>query len=285
MLISGGLALMALLATAGQVAASDPVPSEPSLTVEVTEPSEPSLTVEVTEPSEPSVTVEVTEPSEPSVTVEVPGGLPVEPVPAPLTLLAPLTELVADQAPAGAIPDADEIVATLPLDRLETPSTDALSHELLNATEDVRDVVTPLLGPALEILPERPEDAQQPTAADRSPSFSRSAAADGWGTYAADGQPVQPATALATAVHSTDIVLPLAAGCAWYPEEVLASVVVPRVAAGPGGSECSNSITDLNPFAALLAVLAAGGAGARILALRMPRSPTGIWLAAPVPPG
>jgi hypothetical protein len=315
--IAGGLALMALLATAGVAAASDPVvtvsdalltssgqtsglevtePSEPSLTVEVTEPSEPSLTVEVTEPSEPSLTVEVTEPSEPSLTVEVaptqapiPGGLPVDPMPTLETLATPLTDLVADEPPAGALPDAGTLVGTLPqVDSLAIPSTDAVSHELLDATEDARDVVTSLSGHATQSLRERLEVMDQPTTADRSPSLpssSRSLAIDGWGRYAAEGQPAQPAPATETAVDSTGISRPPTAGCAWNPGELLASVVVPRVPAGPGGSECSDSITDLNPFDAVLAALAVGGAGARILVLRMPENPTGVWLAAPVPPG
>jgi hypothetical protein len=303
-LLASGLALMALLATAGVAAATDPVvtvsdvpltSSEQIPGLEAPDSSEPSLTVEVTEPWEPSLTVEVTEPSEPSLTVEPPPTpIPVLSVPTvdpiqPLqTLPAPLTELVADEPPAGALQDAGTLVGTLAQLDGAIPSTDAVSHELLDAAEDARDVLTPLSGPVVETLREPLEVTDQPTPADRSPSLpssSRSLAIDGWGRSAADGQPAQPAAASGTLVDSTGLSRPPAAGCAWYVGEVLASLVIPRAAAAPGGSECSNSITDLNPFAAVLAALALGGAGARVLALRMPRNPTGVWLAAPVPPG
>jgi len=304
-LLAGGLALMALLATAGVAAATDPlvtvsdVPltsSEQVPGLEAPEPSEPSLTVEVTEPSEPSLTVEVTEPSEPSLTVEPPstpapilGELPVDPMPPLQALPAPLPEPLPDEPPAGALPDAGSLIGTLPqIDSLAIPSTDAVTHELLDATEDPRDVVAPLFEPAVQMLRERTALTDWPTSAIRSPSLpssSRSLAIDGWGRSAAGGQPAQPAAASGTLVDSTGLSRPPAAGCAWYVGEVLASLVIPRAAAAPGGSECSNSITDLNPFAAVLAALALGGAGARVLALRMPRNPTGVWLAAPVPPG
>lgn len=233
--IAGGLALMALLATAGLAAASDPVVTLPD--APLTSPGqtssleapvllEPSLTGAVTEPLEPGPTGDL----EPALT-PVLDGLPVDPVPTARTLLAPLTELVADQPP------------------------------------DVRDVVTLVLGPAVQTLRGPSEHADLPTTADQLPSSSHSLAIDRVGT-----------------VDSTGIIRP-AGDCVRYREHVSASVVVPRIAAGAGGPECSNLITDLNPFAAVLAALAAGGAGAWILALRMPLNPTGIWLATPVPPG
>jgi hypothetical protein len=303
--IAGGLALMALLATAGVAAATDPlvtvsdVPltsSEQVSGFEAPDSSEPSVTVEGIEPSEPSVTVEGIEPSEPSVTVEPPPtptpvlGVPtVDPMPPLQALPAPLPEPLPDEPPAGTLPDAGSLIGTLPqLDSLAIPSTDPVSHELLDAAEDARDVLTPLSRPVVEILREPLEVTDRPTPADRSPSLPsspRSLAIDGWGRYVANGQPAQPAAASATLVDSTGLSRPPAAGCVWYAGEVLASVVIPRAAAAPGGSECSYSITDLNPFAAVLAALALCGAGARVLALRMPRNPTGVWLTAPVPPG
>jgi hypothetical protein len=295
--IAGGLALMALLATAGAVAASDPIgtvdepalpePSEPIVSVEVTEPTEPSVSVEVTEPTEPSVSVEVSEPSEASLSVEVaptpevnvsaeppapapvPGGDPVGPVPPPEALIAPVTELVADLSPTDVLPDADELVALPPLEPPSLPGTDAITPKLLDAIEDARGAVS---------------SSAVPTAADRLPSDARSVAIDGWSVVVVAGDPAQRDSGPGTSINPAGIIGLSGADDGLNRGGVRAPGVVPPVAPLSSGTS-GNSITDLYPFAAVLATLAAGGAGGWILSLRAPPNPSGIWVAAPVPPG
>jgi hypothetical protein len=321
--VSSVLALVTVLATAGLALAADPAgavveapttpdASEPILSVEVVEPSEASINVEVAPTLEASLSAEVAptleaslsaevaptlEASlsaevaptpevnvavEPAVPTPVPGGLPVEPVPPLDAVLAPVTEVVADQDPAGSLLDAEELVALPPLDPLSLPDTDAVTPTLIDAIEDAEDVVSSPIRPALQTLREAPEPAQPATAAHR-PSF-RSPAIDGWGVFAVGGDPAQRDSALSTPINPTSVIRLPAPAEGWYPGGVRAPGVVPRVAGGSGGS-AGNSSTDPNPVAAVLAALAAAIAGWRILALRMPPNPTGIWLAAPVPPG
>jgi len=298
--VSSGLALVTVLATAGLALAADPAgvvveapttpdASEPIVSVEVVEPSEASIDVEVAPTLEASLSAEVAPTPEVNVAVEpavptpVPGGLPVEPVPPLDAVLAPVTEVVADQDPAGSLLDAEELVALPPLDPLSLPDTDAVTPKLLDAIEDAEDVVSSPIRPALQTLREAPEPAQPATAAHR-PSSVRSPAIDGWGVFAVGGDPAQRDSALATPINPTSVIRLPAPAEGWYPGGVRAPGVVPWVAGGSGGS-AGNSSTDPNPLAAVLAALAAAIAGWRILALRMPPNPTGIWLAAPVPPG
>jgi hypothetical protein len=274
-------------------------PAEASLTVEVTEPAEASLTVEVTEPAEASLTVEVTEPAEASLSVEVAptpeanvtvepvvptpgvGGLPVGAVPPLDAVLAPVTEVVAGQDPVGGLPEGEGLVALPPLEAPSLPGTDAVTPRLIDTIEDTEEVLSSRAWPAVQFLREASELAEPAAAADRPRPSARPPAIDGWVVFAVDGDPAQGDSALATPINVASIP---AADEGWYRGGVRAPSNVPRVVSGSGGSAGTSS-TDLNPLAAVLAALAAGSAGWRSLALRVPPNPSGLWLAAPVPPG
>jgi hypothetical protein len=307
--ISSGLALVALLATADLAAASDPIDAssealpassaqtpileapepEPSPSVEVTEPAEAkaSLSVEVTDPAEASLSVEVAPTPEANVTVEpvVPtpgvGGLPVGAVPPLDAVLAPVTEVVAGQDPVGGLPEGEGLVALPPLEAPSLPGTDAVTPRLIDAIEDTEEVLSSRAWPAVQFLIEASELAEPAAAADRPRPSARPPAIDGWVVFAVDGDPAQGDSALATPINVASIP---AADEGWYRGGVRAPSNVPRVVSGSGGSAGTSS-TDLNPLAAVLAALAAGSAGWRSLALRVPPNPSGLWLAAPVPPG
>jgi hypothetical protein len=299
--VSSGLALVTVLATAGLTLAADPAgavveapttldAAEPIVSVEVVEPSEASMNVEVAPTLEASLSAELAPTPEVNVTVEpalptpVPGGLPVEPVPPLDAVLAPVRDVVADQDPAAGLPDAEEVVALPPLEAPSLPRTDAVMPRLLDAIEDAEDVASSPVWPAVQVLREAPEPAQPATAADRPPSAAGPLAIDGLGEFAVGGDPAQRDPALATPINPTSIIRLPAADEARSRGGVRAPGVVPRVAGGSGGSG-GNSSTDPNPLAAVLTALAAGIAGWRILALSWPPNPSGIWLAAPVPPG
>ncbi|MGH2356482.1 MAG: hypothetical protein ACRDGJ_00535 [Candidatus Limnocylindria bacterium] len=99
---------------------------------------------------------------------------------------------------------------------------------------------------------------------------------------AIDSEAADRGTASGSGIDSTSIIESDLVDGGWYG---LVASVVPRVIGGSGEAESGTSTTDLYPLAAVLAALAAGGAGWRIFAVRMPPLPTGIRLAAPVPPG
>ena len=269
--------------------------TEPSLSAEVTASSEPSLSAEVTVSSEPSLSAEVTSSTEPGVTgsrepslslgVEPPkapaaGEPPVEPPPSPDTLLAPVTELVADQLAAPELPDPTEFVApSTPFDNLPLLSTDTpevLGIADLGASEDAGEVVAALLAPAAQTSGEPMDGTDGPGTAD--PWTFSPVVIDG---RDADGEPARRDAASETVINST--VRPLAAERGQDRDGTLASVAVPRIAAEGGGSGAGTSIPDPQ-FGVILAALACAAVW-RLLALSTPASPTGNWVLATVPPG
>lgn len=289
-----------MLASSSLAAASDPggavsdlatltgteIASPPSASTEpeVTTSTEQSLSAEVTASSEPQVTTS-TEPSL-SLGVEPPavpaaGEPPVEPLPAPGTLLALVTQRVADQLAAAQLPDANEFVGpstsldNLPLLSTETPDIFGIADVAVSV--DAGDVLAVLLAPAAQPSTEPIDGTDGPGTA-QPWTFSLVVIDD----RDADGEPARPDAVSETVLNST--VPPLAAERGRYREGAVASVAVPRIAAvGGGGSGAGTSISDPQ-FGAILAVLA-GAAVWRLLALRTPPNPTGTWVLLPVPPG
>lgn len=240
------------------VVSSDPV--EPSLSADVAQPSESTLSAEVvltSEPLEPSLGVEVAGASEPSVSAEV--------------FVTPEQTLRVEVAPTQ-----DPVGGGLRVETAAAETTLVPLVELIDATEEHLDVAAPLASIAVDGIRSPLEDAKLPAAVDRSASSVRASTDDGLG-------PPNAPTAMGP-VDSGIITRRSAADGRSDHDRGPPLLAARPVAATSEGSVGGGSTADPNPFA-VLAALAAGGAAWRILRLRAPPYPTGIWLAAPVPPG